>query len=163
MHARSHTHQTPRKCTLGDTTCHTHYPHSPAQTLSNTSSRTRSHTPRARALRAPPQSLGPSIVPPGKGPRAPKLSFPLALPAPSQSSPIPPSLGRQPRMSGRAPSRFPGRGPRPLSPRPAHLAAAAAACSQGARLGAPPLAPQPQQQQSPAGRHPGAGAGPRPA
>lgn len=70
-----------------------------------------------------------------------------------------PFLGHPPCLSagGPPPSRAAGRTPSHLVP--THLAAAAAAGSRGARLGAPPLARQPPQPQRPAGRHPGGGGG----
>lgn len=148
---------TPRKCTLGDKTCHTFYFHSPAQTLRNTSSCSLTLTTRERwvplhrALGLPSSLLE-------NGPGAPNSPFPSCSPRDPQTPQFT-ILGHQPWPSaGRPPpSRAAGRTPSHLAP--THLAAAAAARSRGARLGAPPLARQPQRPQLPAGRHPGGGGG----
>lgn len=94
---------------------------SPSQTPSSPCSRPVSHSTRDPS----PQSLRPSVIPPGKWARGPQLSFPLAAPTLPQSSSDTDVAGRP------SPYLRPGsRSPLP-SPRqglaPSHLATAAAA------------------------------------
>lgn len=134
--------------------------HSPAQTLSNTSSLTGSHNTNTRARFLSTGSRPFQHPSWNKGPGPPNSPLPAALPRHSKGPGIPASLGPYPRTSALAPAPSPGHEPRPLSP------SRRGCSSRGAPLGAPPLAPQPPQPPlppRPAGRHPGAGAGPRPA
>lgn len=86
-----------------------------------------------RAPRSHPQSLGPSITPPGSRARGPQaLVSPRRSPRHPKAPRVRASLGRQSRLSARRPG-----GPRALSPRRGRRS------SGGARLGAPALAPQP--------------------
>lgn len=86
-----------------------------------------------RAPRSHPQSLGPSITPPGSRARGPQaLVSPRRSPRHPKAPRVRASLGRQSQLSARRPG-----GPRALSPRRGRRS------SGGARLGAPALAPQP--------------------
>lgn len=161
MDAGSHAYHTPPQMHTGDTVCHTYCSLIHPLRHSATLAASLAHTPRTRALGPPPQSLGPSNIPPGTRARGPQT---LLSSRRSRAIPKLPGFERRwdPSLGSRAlaPARSPGHGPRPLSPRRCGCS------SRGARLGAPPLAPQPPQPPlppRPAGRHPGAGAGPRPA